>query len=267
MNKRTEPKPYWSGHRERLRQRAVEEGFDALRPYEVIEILLGYVMPRVDLSDVSRALVVKFGSLDGVLKADRRGLMSVPGMTRRMADWLLATGEVLMAYNDVDQEARLRIWRFQDLLNFLKYRWRELPAPQTWAIYTDYDDRLLSYMKLGDSLDFSSTICSRELMENAMVLEARYVYLVGLPGMEPLELYPEEIGDLETLSEALLTIDVRLMDCVLVGEAGFMSMCQEGYLDAARQNAIMDRLRERYLGEDDEGMDSYEGYSPVFEGL
>ncbi|MBR1559247.1 MAG: hypothetical protein IJ646_03300 [Clostridia bacterium] len=263
MSEKREKKPYWPGHRERLRQRAEADGFDALRPFEVIELLLGYAVPRMDMSEAARSLITAFGSVDGVLRADRAQLTAVEGITPGMADCLLTTSELLMAYTGVKQESQTRIWRFQDLLDFLKPRWRSVPAPQVRVVYADYDDRVLCFMKLSDTLDISDHLCSRELMENALALEARYVYIIAFVGLEPLELYPGELETIRALSLALNTIDVQLMDFVLAGETGFLSLCREGMLDAERQTPAAERLRERYLGE---GEDDDDGYSPIFEG-
>ena len=267
-NNHTEKKPYWTGHRERLRRRAKAGGLEALRPHEVLELLLGYVVPRVDLSDVTRALIDAFGSVEAVLDADRQRLMAVPGMTRRMADWLLSTGELVSAYRGVSHRSQIRIWRFRDVMAFLSPRWRAIPPPQMWVIYTDYDDRVLCCMKVSDSLSCDSPACSREIMENALAQEARYVYLVGFAGIEPLELYPEEIEYLQSLSGLMSAIDVQLMDCVLVGEQGWFSANREGLLSNERQAPAFAQLRERYLSGDEviyEGTECDAGYCALHE--
>ena len=47
---------YWLGHRERLRLRAEADGLEALRPHELLELVLFYAVPRVDTADVARAI-------------------------------------------------------------------------------------------------------------------------------------------------------------------------------------------------------------------
>ena len=48
------PRPLWEGHRQRLRQRVEREGWDALRPHEMVELVLNRAVPRQNLSDVAR---------------------------------------------------------------------------------------------------------------------------------------------------------------------------------------------------------------------
>ena len=65
-------KPLYEGHRNRLRTRLEREGWNALKPYEMVEVVLCHAMPRQDLSAVSRLLVDRFGSVGGVF-ADECG--------------------------------------------------------------------------------------------------------------------------------------------------------------------------------------------------
>ena len=40
-------KPLWEGHRNRLRLRLERDGWDALKPYEMVEIVLCHAMPYI----------------------------------------------------------------------------------------------------------------------------------------------------------------------------------------------------------------------------
>ena len=100
---------FWDGHRDRLRARLRQGGIDALRPHEVLEVLLGYVVPRVDMSEVARALMDQFKTVGNVLSASRRQLTAVEGINKRMADWLMLNGEILEAYRDIDQREQFRV--------------------------------------------------------------------------------------------------------------------------------------------------------------
>jgi len=244
-NKSNAKKPYWLGHRGRLRRRVASGNPDVVRPYEIIETVLFYAVPRMDVSGIARDLIDAFGSVDAVLNADRERLMAVPGVTRRMADCLLATGELVEAYINIKQENQFRIWRFEDMQSFLKVHFGAVRTTQLWAIYTDHDERVVGCMKIADSLLVNAR--AREILENVLALEARYVYVAAFYGPEPLELYEEEARSIAALSEALTLIGVTLMDYLMIGEERIISLCMTGRMSRAGENPETARLRERYV--------------------
>ena len=57
------------GHRERLKQRFLEEGLDHFTDVQALELLLFYAIPQRDTNPVAHALLKRFGSLSQVLDA------------------------------------------------------------------------------------------------------------------------------------------------------------------------------------------------------
>ena len=77
-----------AGHRERLRQRTLLDGVEALRPHELLELLLFYAIPRRDVNALAHDLDARFGGVHGVLTADEKLLAATPGVGARAAQWL-----------------------------------------------------------------------------------------------------------------------------------------------------------------------------------
>ena len=50
-----------SGHRERLRARYAESGFEGFAPHEVLELLLTFAIPRVNVNPLAHRLLERFG--------------------------------------------------------------------------------------------------------------------------------------------------------------------------------------------------------------
>jgi DNA repair protein RadC len=57
------PKSDSIGHRQRLRERFLRGGSDALADYELLELLLFSALPRRDVKPLAKALLAEFGSL------------------------------------------------------------------------------------------------------------------------------------------------------------------------------------------------------------
>jgi len=91
---------------------------------------------------------------------------------------------------------------------------------------------------------------AQEVLREAMALQARRAFLVCFTGIEPLELTAEEHEFLGRLADTLRAVGVELLDCLLVGEAGFHSLNQAHQMDEVRLACKRPRLHERYLEED-----------------
>ena len=236
----------FEGHRERLRKRALSEGFDVLRENQIIELLLCYAVPRVDVSDVAQALTQRFGAVTHVLEAPREALLEVPGVTKGMADWLCMTGELLRAYSAVDPLSSNRIWCFADVSRLLGRFWHDVPAPQCRMYYTDFEGRLLMQSILCHSLGWADPQHATEIVREALSIQAKNAFLVLFIGPELPHMPKWELDYLVSLSRTLRAIGVELLDCVLVGEGGMLSLSREGKMDQISRESTRLELHENY---------------------
>ncbi len=68
------------GHRQRLRERFEQSGFNGFHDHEVIELLLSYAIPRRDVKPLAKELLARFGSLSAVVDAPVVHLKQVDGV-------------------------------------------------------------------------------------------------------------------------------------------------------------------------------------------
>jgi len=87
------------GHRERLKNRFLEEGLENFEPHVVLELLLSFSIPRKDTNELAHSLINHFGSFENVLEADPFELMRVSGMGRHAAVSLSLTLPVFRYYS------------------------------------------------------------------------------------------------------------------------------------------------------------------------
>ena len=66
---RPRPRRIIIGHRERLRERFLDAGPDAVTEYELLELVLFRAIPRRDVKPLAKALIAKFGSFAEVVAA------------------------------------------------------------------------------------------------------------------------------------------------------------------------------------------------------
>ena len=86
------------GHRNRLKNRFLNEGLTNFEDHNVLELLLFYSIPRSDTNEIAHELLNKFGSLHGVFEAGMEDLMSVNGISRHSAVLIKMIPELFVVY-------------------------------------------------------------------------------------------------------------------------------------------------------------------------
>ena len=59
-----------SGHRKRVKENVIKNGFSQLEEHRLLELLLFYSIPREDTNELAHRLIEEFGSLDEVFKSN-----------------------------------------------------------------------------------------------------------------------------------------------------------------------------------------------------
>lgn len=69
------------GHRERVRKKVIQYGFDSLEDHQLLELLLFYSIPRVDTNETAHRLLNKYNnSFKDLFNADIDELKEIPGV-------------------------------------------------------------------------------------------------------------------------------------------------------------------------------------------
>lgn len=67
-------------HRQRLKERFLQEGLDSFDPVNILELMLFYAIPQGDTNPTAHRLLDTFGSLSGVMNASVENLCQVKGV-------------------------------------------------------------------------------------------------------------------------------------------------------------------------------------------
>jgi len=73
------------GHRERLKERFLNQDARGLPDREMLELLLTYAVPRRDVSVLAEEILRRFGDLKGVIHASTLELTRIKGVSEHIA--------------------------------------------------------------------------------------------------------------------------------------------------------------------------------------
>ena len=216
------------GHRERLKQRFLEEGLDNFTDIQVLELLLFYAIPQRDTNPIAHALLNQFGSLSGVLEADVTQLKKVPGISDHSAT-LLALVTELCRYYQVDSAQRMEILTTLDACGaYLVPRFFGRTKETVFLLCLDAKCKVLCCKEVGEGSVNSANVSVRKIVETALSSNATTVILahnhpsgVAVPSAE-------DIQTTRRVAAALRAVEVHLADHIVVAEGDYVSMVQSG---------------------------------------
>jgi len=220
-------KPHYHGHRERLRQRFLEAGPDALADYELLEMLLFAAKPRGDVKPLAKTLLERFGSFAAVVAAPRRELAAVPGV-----------GDTTVAAIKTAEAAALRLLKgrvmdqpvisgWRQLLDLMRAQFAHDPVERLCLLFLNRKNRLIRMDVAATGTVDHAPVYPREIAKRALELNASAVILVhNHPAGDP-QPSKADIEITQEVKSALRAVGIGLHDHLIVGgteTASFKSM-------------------------------------------
>ena len=203
-------------------------GLDSFTDIEALELLLYFALPRRDTNLLAHALLDRFKDLRGVLTADLDALKSVPGIGENAALLLRLVTELNRRYAEAGNVKRAVIDSSaaagEYLMPYFAYRREECSV----LLCLDVAGRVIQCHRVAEGGPGSVELAARTLVELALrdkaarvVLAHNHISGVALPS-------GADIAVTQNLYQLLRTIDVELLDHIIVSEGDFVSLRDSG---------------------------------------
>ncbi|MBQ1974628.1 MAG: DNA repair protein RadC, partial [Ruminococcus sp.] len=99
-DKQEKEKNLHAGHRQRMKQRFIDYGFQGMQQHEILEILLYYAIPRKDTNPLAHRLLDRYGSFAKVCDSPVDELQRDFGMSKSAAVLLKMIPELARTYSE-----------------------------------------------------------------------------------------------------------------------------------------------------------------------
>lgn len=226
-------KPHYVDHRKRLRERFQKAGAKGLHDYELLELLLTYAIPRRDVKPLAKNLIQRFGSFSGVLDATQRELEEVPEMGPISATLIRLTKELFGAYLAEKMKHRDLLTSPQTAVEFARVKLAGHPHEAFMVLYLNTKNEVIEYESIHEGTVDRAVVYPRRIIESALAHHAAGLILVhNHPSGHP-EPSEEDKRLTHAVAEAARTMDIRVVDHVVVGKHDYVSFVEEGLLSGS----------------------------------
>jgi len=223
-------KPDYIGHRQRLRERFLNGGDGALQDYELLELLLCQVQPRVDTKPIAKALHRKFGSFAGVMAAGPDQLQEVAGVGPAAAVIIkvVQACALRMAQQEVLKRDVIGSWK--KLLDYLRMAMAEQKTEQFRLLFLDNKNALIADEEQQRGTVNHTPVYPREVVKRALELGASALILVhNHPSGDPTP-SQDDIAMTKEVAAAADKLGISVHDHIIIGRKGHASLRSLGYL-------------------------------------
>ena len=221
-----------SGRAEGPRERLKTRGVDALSSVELIALLLRTGARGRDSLDVARALLASGGGLDRLESALASELSREKGVGAAKAASLVAAFELgrRCAGSRLPEGAALR--SPEEVFRHFGARLRRVAQERFVVVLLNGRHRVLGEEMVSQGTLTASLVHPREVFRPALRASAAAVILVhNHPSGDPTP-SNEDRAVTERLAQAGEILGVRVLDHLVVAERGYVSLREEGALDA-----------------------------------
>ncbi len=213
---------------ERPRERLIQQGADALTPAELLAIIIRDGTPRESALDIARRLLKMFGGLRGLSEKSTAQLCEVKGigparaaqvqaalsLARRLGARTLSRGQQFTGAKDV----------FDHFYADLRYRKKE----RFLCVLLDVKNRVIREEVISDGGLTAAMLDPKELLRAAMAVSAAAIIVVhNHPSGDP-QPSRDDLHVTRRIKEVCSLAGIRLLDHVVIGEEGFVSLAETG---------------------------------------
>lgn len=232
--KKSEWQERGKGHRERLRDRFVENGIDGFSDAEIIELLLTFGTPRSDCKQPARELLTRFGSLAAVLDASPQQLQEIKGVGAKNSFALQFIQSVARKYLKNRLKGKRYLNSSSDVRDFLLHSMRGLKKEVLSVIYLDSSHAVIDSEVVAEGTINVNAVYPRELVVQALEQNAAALIIAHNHPSGALKPSTQDDQLTKNLYLACHFMQIRLLDHLIIGD-GVYSYADSGSMAEIKQ--------------------------------
>lgn len=216
--------PHYLGHRERLRQRFLKGGTEALADYELLELILFRAMPRRDVKPLAKDLIIKFGSFAQVIAARPERLQEIQGLGAAAITEIKIIEAAARRLAKSNIEKRPSMGSFTAVVDYCRTAMAFLDHEEFRVLFLDKKNFLIADEVQGIGTVDHAPVYTREIIRRALELSASAIILVhNHPSGDP-QPSTEDIYLTHQIIDIAKKLNVVVHDHLIIGKHGHASL-------------------------------------------
>ncbi len=218
------------GHKERLRERYFQDGLEGFHDYEVLELILSYILVRIDTKPLAKELLDRFKTVPEVLNADPKELIKIKGLNKRSALFLNLikdAGSFSLKQKIFNKEF---ISCSNDVYNYLKFLFKADKDEAFQIVYLNNQNNILGTETLFKGTKSESAVYVRKIVEMVIQNNASSVIIAHNHPSGSMKPSDADMKITHKVYDSLKLIDVVLLDHLIIGDNEYFSFKAEGLL-------------------------------------
>ena len=229
------------GHRERVRKKFLENGFNGLEDYEVLELLLFYVIPRKDTKAIAKELIKRFKTLANVLKADTLELKTVNGLGDVAITFLKMIGALpariykdelknKKLFKENNSENKYKITDKEVLLSFLRNKIGYEDVEKFYIIYLSSSNEVIAFEESSSGTLDRSAIDPREIYKRVIMENAKSIIIAHNHPSGNTCPSKCDIDITNEIAKGLKNFGALLLEHIIITRDSYFSFLEEGLI-------------------------------------
>ena len=227
---KTEQTDFQSGHRKRIKERFLKTEGQAWEDYELLELLLTYSIPRIDVKPLAKTLLAKFGSLGDIQAASIDDLKKVKGIKDNTAILLKASflmQESILKRETIKREC-LNSWdRIENYCFALLGREKK---EFVYLIMLDAGCHIIDTVQVQKGTVDQASVYIREIVELLIQNHALSFILVHNHPSGSSKPSPDDIHLTHSLQDTTRRLNIHMQDHFIVSPKGVNSFKMMGLM-------------------------------------
>ena len=219
-----------AGHRKNLRSEFLANGLEGKAGHQKLELLLTYAIPRRDVNPIAHKLINEFGSLSAVIDAPVEELTKIEFISENVAVLIKLIPQIALAYNDSKWGEKPELSTSEKLVKYIKSKFIGQKNEVLYILSLDIKCKLIAINSVTSASREYAQVSIKEVASIAIKTGAKFVALVHNHPSGNLQPSADDIIVTQKIKNALLPIDVTLIEHIIISGENTFCFSQNGLI-------------------------------------